>query len=82
MLGTVFTRRRAGQDEDGRRTQDDYLTSQDPQWRIKQPRDDRCREHDNDRRPLHFLVNAAVAVPVVDQGPESPVFSQPTIQPI
>ena len=82
MLATVFSRRRAGHDEDGCRTQDNYLTSQDPQWRIKQPRDDRCRKDDNDRRPLRFAADAAVAVPVVDQGPESPVFSQPTIQPI
>ena len=82
MLATVLSRRRAGQDENGQRTQDDYLTSQDPQRRIEQPGDHRCREDDNDRRPLRFAVNAAVVVPVVDQGPESPVFSQPTIQPL
>lgn len=82
MLAAVFSRRWASQDEDGRRSQDDYLTNQDPQWRIKQPRDDWCHEDDNDRRPLRFAADAAVAVPIVDQGPESPVLSQPTIQPI
>jgi len=82
MLTTVLSRRRACHDENGRRTQDDYLTNQDPQRRIEQPCDHRCRDDDNDRRPLRFAVNAAVAVPVVDQGPENPVFSQPTIQPL
>ena len=82
MLATVLSRRRPCQDENGRRTQDDYLTNQDPRRRIEQPGDHRCRDDDNDRCPLRFAVNAAVAVPVVDQGPESPVFPQPTIQPL
>ena len=82
MSGTAITRQRAGQDEDGRHTQDYYLTSHEPRWRIEQPRDTWCREDDNHRRPLRFAVNAAVAVPVLDQGPKSPVLSQPTVQPL
>lgn len=82
MLATVLSRRRAGQDKSGRRSQDDYLTSHDPQRRIEQPRYQRCRQDDNDRRPLCFAVDAAVAMPVLDQWPKRPVFLQPTIQPL
>lgn len=81
MLALLLGRRWASQDENRRRTQDDDLNSDDPGRRIEKPSNHGGRDYDNDRGPLRFSIDAAVPVPVVDQRSESPVFSQPAIQP-
>lgn len=74
-------RQGAGQNKCSRSAQNNNLTGNDPQWRTEKPGDHGCRQDNNDRKPLRFAINAAVAVPVVDQRPEGAVFSQPAIQP-